>query len=162
MGQKLGMSEIELKHLEYASTLHDAGQIMIPDKVTDKKGILTGEEYDMIKEHPKKAAMILKPLKALKEVVPIILHHHENFDGTGYPSGFKGKEIPIGARIMGVVGAFEAMITKKTYRKSISINKAIAEIKANSGKQFDPRVVDAFIDVISKKSVISKIEKEIK
>jgi len=161
MGQKLNMSELELKHLEYAATLHDAGQIMLPDKVTDKKGILTGEEYALIKEHPKKAAMILKPLKALKEVVPIILHHHENFDGSGYPSGFKGKEIPIGARIMGVVGSFEAMITKKTYRKAISINKAISEIKTNSGKQFDPIVVDAFVDVISRKSVISKIEKEI-
>jgi len=161
IGQELKMSEYELKCLQYATLLHDAGQITLPDEVMEKKGVLTGAEYSLIKEHPKKAAIILKPLKSLKNVVPIILHHHENYDGTGYPMGFKGNEIPLGARIMGVVGAFEAMINEKSYRKPISINEAIEEIKKHSGKQFDPMVIKAFLNVIKKKGIMRMVKKEI-
>jgi HD-GYP domain-containing protein (c-di-GMP phosphodiesterase class II) len=160
MGQELKMSEHELKSLQYATLLHDAGQIALPDEVVKKKGLLTGKEYKLIKEHPKKAAIILKPLKSLKSVVPIILHHHESYDGTGYPSGLKGPHIPLGARIMGVVGAFEAMITKK-YRKPLSIQEAINEIKKNSGIQFDPKVVEAFLKIIKRKDMLNLLKKEI-
>ena len=114
----------------------------------------------MIKEHPLKGAKIIKSLKSLKPVAPIIISHHENFDGSGYPQGLKGNEIPLGARIMGVVGAFEAMITKRPYRLSLSLNKAIDEIKKNSGKQFDPEVVQSFLKVVKRKDVISLIKKE--
>jgi len=161
VGVELKLSEYELKCLEYASLLHDAGQITLPDQLTNKKGVLTGEEYNMIKEHPQKAAIILKPLKALKNVVPIILHHHENFDGTGYPNGLKKEEIPIGARIMGVVGSFEAMITHRHYRKHMTIKNAVEEIKSNSGKQFDPNVVRAFLVVMNKKGILKMLRKEI-
>ncbi len=160
MGQELKMSEHELKSLQYATLLHDAGQIALPDEVIKKKGLLTGKEYKLIKEHPKKAAIILKPLKSLKSVVPIILHHHESYDGTGYPSGLKGPHIPLGARIMGVVGAFEAMIAKK-YRKPLSIQEAINEIKKNSGIQFDPKVVEAFLKIIKRKDMLNLLKKEI-
>ena len=161
IGHELRMSETELKSLQYATLLHDAGQITLPDKVTKKKGLLTGKEYNLIKEHPKKAAIILKPLKALKDVVPIILHHHENFDGSGYPSGLKGNEIPLGARIMGVVGSFEAMITEKPYRKPLGFKEAVLEIRKNAGKQFDPLVCNAFLNVIRRKDVRKMIKKEI-
>lgn len=161
VGQELHMSEHELKSLQYAAILHDAGQITLPDEVMKKKGILTGEEYGLIKEHPRKAAIILKPLKSLKSVVPIILHHHENYDGTGYPAGLKGNNIPIGARIMGVVGAFEAMIAIKPYRKPLSIPQAINEIKKNSPRQFDPTVVNAFLKVVQRKDILRMLKEEI-
>jgi len=161
MGQELKLSDYELKCLQYATILHDAGQIAVPDEVIKKKGLLTGKEYGLIKEHPKKAALILKPIKSLKNIVPIILHHHEHYDGTGYPSGLKGNNIPLEARILGVVGAFEAMIIKKSYRKQLNIDEAVNEIKRNSGRQFDPKVVEAFLKVIKKKGIIKMLKKEI-
>ncbi len=161
IGQELKLSEYEHKCLEYASLLHDAGQITLPDEVIKKQGTLTGAEYDMIKEHPKKAAIILRPLRSLKDVVPIILHHHENFDGSGYPMGLKGTDIPLGARIMGLVGAFEAMITPKPYRKPLSVDEAVTEIERNSGKQFDPTVVGAFMNLIRRKNILKVIKDEL-
>jgi HD-GYP domain-containing protein (c-di-GMP phosphodiesterase class II) len=162
MGQEFEMREQELKILQYAALLHDAGELMVPEKVLRKKGRLTSEEYRLIKEHPLKGAKIIKSLKSLKSVAPIIMGHHENFDGTGYPKGLKGNEIPIGARIMAVVSAFEAMIAKRPYRVALSTEKGIAEIKKNSGKQFDPKVVQAFLKVIKRKGVISLIKKELR
>lgn len=161
VGVELKLSEYDLKCLQYACMLHDTGQITLPDAITKKSGVLTGAEYDMIKEHPKKAAIILKPLKSLKNVVPIILYHHENYDGSGYPKGLKNNEIPLGARIVAVVGAFEAMITPKAYRAHMTINEAVQEIKNNSGKQFDPKVVQAFLKVIQNKNVLKMLRKEI-
>ncbi|MDD5439651.1 MAG: HD domain-containing protein [Candidatus Omnitrophica bacterium] len=129
--------------------------------MTKKKGSLTGKEYDLIKEHPRTAAAILKPLKSLKNVVPIILHHHENYDGTGYPAHLKGNDIPLGARIMGVVGAFEAMITRKPYRRPLGIAAAINEITSHSGRQFDPVIVQAFLNVVKRKDILKMLKKEI-
>jgi len=160
IGQNSGMSEHELKILQYAALLHDAGELMLPEGILRKKGKLTHREYRLIKEHPLKGAKIIKSLKSLKSVAPIIMHHHENFNGTGYPKGLKGKGIPLGARIMGVVGAFEAMITKRPYRVSFSIKRAIEEIKKNSGKQFDPTIVAAFLKAVKRKDVISIIKHE--
>ena len=161
MGQEFEMREPELKSLQYATLLHDAGELMVPEKVLRKKGRLTSREYKLIKEHPLKGAKIIKSLKSLKSVAPIIMYHHENFNGSGYPKGLKGSEIPIGARIMAVVGAFEAMITKRPYRATFSIEKGIAEIKKNSGKQFDPKVVQAFLGAVKRKDIISLIKKEL-
>ena len=161
IGHELKMSEYELKILQYASILHDAGQLSLPKEILKKRGILTGHEYRLMKEHPKKGASILKPLKPLRGIVPIILHHHERYDGKGYPSGLKGNNIPLGARIMGVVGAFEAMISKKTYRRRMTISSAVKEIKKNSGTQFDPKVVVAFLDAMHRKGVIKMLEREI-
>ena len=161
MGQEFEMREPELKSLQYATLLHDAGELMVPEKVLRKKGRLTSREYRLIKEHPLKGAKIIKSLKSLKSVAPIIMYHHENFNGSGYPKGLKGGGIPIGARILAVVGAFEAMITKRPYRVSLSIEKGIAEIKKNSGKQFDPKVVEAFLKAVKRKDIISLIKKEL-
>lgn len=161
IGVELKLPEHDLKQLQYATLLHDAGQITLPDEITKKQGALTGEEYNLIKEHPKKAAIILKPLKSLKDVVPLILHHHENWDGSGYPMGLKANDIPIGARIMGLVGAFEAMVMPKSYREAMSIDTAISEIKNNAGKQFDPKVVNAFANVIKRNDVLRLLKSEI-
>lgn len=161
MGPKFNMNEWEIKMLQYAAMLHDAGQISIPEKVLTKKGELTGKEYDIVKMHPMKGANILSKFKPLKPIVPIIMYHHENYDGTGYPKGLKNKEIPMAARILAVVGAFEAMIAEKPYRKALSIKDAIKEVRKNTGTQFDPRVVEVFCEAIQRKDVRKLLEKEL-
>lgn len=160
MGQLLRMDGIELKNLEYAVLLHDAGQIVVPEEVLSKPSKLTGREYEIVKEHPMIGVRIIKHISALKSSVPYILHHHENYDGTGYPKGLKKNQIPLGARIMAVVDAFEAMIIKKAYRGAKTIDEAAEEIKKNSGTQFDPRVVDAFLSVLKRKDIRTALEKE--
>ncbi|MBD3380008.1 MAG: HD domain-containing protein [Candidatus Omnitrophica bacterium] len=161
IGQKFNMNESEIKMLQYAAMLHDAGQISIPEKLLTKRGELTGKEYDIIKKHPTRGATILKKFKPLKPIVPIILYHHENYDGSGYPKGLKGKDIPIAARILAVVESFEAMITEKPYRRALSVNAAVKEVQKNSGTQFDPRVVDFFCAAVQRKDVLRLLKKEL-
>jgi HD-GYP domain-containing protein (c-di-GMP phosphodiesterase class II) len=160
VGQAMHVDAQGLRSLEYAALLHDAGQIIVPDEVLTKPEKLTGEEYELVKEHPLRSVNIIKPIKALKSVIPIILHHHENYDGTGYPKKLRDGQIPLGARIMAVVGAFEAMTTKRSYRPIRTPDEAIEEIKAQSGKQFDPRVVEVFLRVIKRRDVRAMAEKE--
>ncbi len=161
IGPKFNMNETEIKMLQYAAMLHDAGQITIPEKVLMKRGELTGREYDIIKMHPLKGAAILKEFPPLKPIVPIILYHHENYDGSGYPKGLEGEEIPLAARILAVIGVFEALITKKPYRKALSIKSAIKEIKKNAGTQFDPRIVGVFCEAVERKDVHKLLKKEL-
>jgi HD-GYP domain-containing protein (c-di-GMP phosphodiesterase class II) len=155
------MNESEIKMLQYAAMLHDAGQISIPEKVLLKKGDLTGKEYDIVKMHPLKGADILSKFKPLKAIVPIILYHHENYDGTGYPKGLKKEGIPLSARILAVVAGFEAMITEKPYRKALPINAAVKEVSKNAGTQFDPKIVEAFCEVVTRKDVRKLLAKEL-
>ncbi len=161
IGRKFDMNESETKMLQYAAMLHDAGQLSIPEKVLTKRGELTGGELDIIKKHPRKGANILAKFKPLKPIVPIILYHHENFDGTGYPKGLKKNEIPLSARILGVVASFEAMIIEKPYRKALSIPAAVKEVKRNSGTQFDPQVVKVFCDAVDRRDVKKALQKEL-
>lgn len=161
VGRKFNMNESEIKRLQYAAMLHDAGQIGVPEKVLMKRGGLTGREYDIVKAHPMKGAAILSKFKPLTLIVPVILYHHENYDGTGYPKGLKGEDIPLAARILAVIGAFEAMITKKPYRKALSISAAIKEVKKNAGTQFDPGVVEIFCEAVRQKNVGKLLEKEL-
>jgi HD-GYP domain-containing protein (c-di-GMP phosphodiesterase class II) len=161
IGPKFNMNESEIKMLQYAAMLHDAGQISIPEKLLMKKGGLTGSEFDIVKMHPMKGASILAKFKPLKPIVPIILYHHENFDGTGYPKGLRERDIPLSARILGIVGAFEAMITEKPYRKALSIKDAIKEVETNSGVQFDPDIVKVFIEAVQRRDVTRLLVKEL-
>jgi len=160
IGQRLRMSDRELKGIEYAILLHDAGQLVVPDDVLTKPAKLTGREYSLVKEHPIIGAEILKPMRSLKRIVPLILHHHENYDGSGYPKGLKKDQIPLGARIMGAVSAFEAMIAKRPYRTTKSIDAALDEMKTNSETQFDPKVVQALIEVVNRQDIRSMLAKE--
>jgi HD-GYP domain-containing protein (c-di-GMP phosphodiesterase class II) len=116
-------------------------------KILTKTTKLTPKEFSIIKRHPLKGAQILRHLQILKPVIPIIMHHHEKYDGTGYPSRLKKGQIPAGARIMAVADAFEAMVYGRPYRERVDINLAIKEIKKKSGTQFDPKVVEAFLKV---------------
>ncbi|PIQ84897.1 MAG: hypothetical protein COV73_06450 [Candidatus Omnitrophica bacterium CG11_big_fil_rev_8_21_14_0_20_43_6] len=150
LGAEIHLNEKQLESLKYASLLHDAGKADIPAAILTKTTKLTDEEYDIIKKHPVKGAQILRPLQVLRPVIPIIMYHHEKYNGTGYPSQLKGGQIPLGARIMSVADAFEAMVYGRPYRQRKDISSAIKEVKRKSGTQFDPKIVEAFLKVIKK------------
>jgi HD-GYP domain-containing protein (c-di-GMP phosphodiesterase class II) len=150
LGAEIHLNEKQLQSLKYASLLHDAGKADIPEKILTKTTKLTDAEYDIIKKHPVKGAQILRPLQILRPAIPIIMYHHEKYNGTGYPSQLKGGQIPLGARIMSVVDAFEAMVYGRPYRQRMDIASAIKEVKKKSGTQFDPKVVEAFLKVIKR------------
>lgn len=158
IGKEMCLRADELRNLHYAALLHDAGQIGFSDKILTKRAKLTGKEYEVIKRHPKKSVNIIKHLSFLKPVIPLILHHHENYDGSGYPDGLKSDEIPLGSRIMAVAGAFNAMITKRPYRQRVDIKKAVSEIKKSSGTQFDPLVVRSFLKIIEEKPIVDLLK----
>ena len=156
---RLHLDEENRQSLKYASMLHDMGKIHMPYKIITKSTTLTGEEYKLIKQHPIKSAQIIKHLKILKPAMPIVFHHHERFDGKGYPSRLKGERIPLGSRIMAVVDAFDAMVFGRPYRKKVSVETAVEEIKKNSGSQFDPKVVSEFLKVVSSKKIKKYLKK---
>jgi HD-GYP domain-containing protein (c-di-GMP phosphodiesterase class II) len=150
LGAEVHLNEKQLQSLKYASLLHDAGKADIPEEILTKTTKLTDKEYDIIKKHPVKGAQILRPLQILRPAIPIIMYHHEKYNGTGYPSQLKGGQIPLGARIMSVADAFEAMVYGRPYRRRMDIPSALKEIKRKSGTQFDPKIVEAFLKVIQK------------
>ncbi|MCD6539434.1 MAG: HD domain-containing protein [Candidatus Omnitrophica bacterium] len=147
------LTQQQLTSLEYAALLHDTGKIDIPQTLLKKNTPLSREEIEIIKKHPRKGAEILKNLQALRPVIPIILYHHEKYDGSGYPSGLKKKQIPLEARILSVIDAFDAMFFGRPYKKSLTLEKCIKELEKNKGKQFDPQVVDSFIKVLNTKRI---------
>jgi putative nucleotidyltransferase with HDIG domain len=150
IGTQMRLDEKQIQSLKIASLLHDTGKANIPMEILTKTTKLTPREYSIIKEHPEKGARILRSFQALRPVIPIIMHHHEKYDGTGYPSRLKKGQIPQCARIMAVADAFEAMVYGRPYRERKDINSAIKEIKKKSGSQFDPKVVEAFLKIIKK------------
>ena len=127
--------------------LHDIGKIFTPKEVLYKPGPLTDEEWTVIKRHPVDGSEILGRISSLKEIATNVRHHHERYDGTGYPDGLKGDAIPIGARIACVVDAFDAMVCDRPYRKGMGVEKAVAELKRCRGTQFDPIVVDVLVSL---------------
>ena len=142
--------------LQIAALLHDVGKIGIPDHILNKSGRLTPEEFEEIKKHSVIGATILYPIKELTNVAKEIRYHQEKFDGSGYPDGLKGYNIPLVARIIAVADAFDAITSNRPYRKKRTIEEAIQEIKRNSGTQFDPVVVSAFLLAFEKGKVIAK------
>jgi len=144
LAMHLKVSSDGIKHLEYASLLHDIGIIDVPYDILSKRGNLSDQEFNMIRQHTAQSVELISPVEFLKPVLPIILHHHEKYDGSGYPSGLKKEQIPLGARIIACVDAFEAMIQGRPYRSSLSIDAAIDEVVKHSGSQFDPKIVNAF------------------
>ncbi len=135
----------KLKDIEVSAILHDVGKIGIPDKILRKPGRLTFEEYAYMKRHPELGASIIEPIEKLRPLQKNILYHHERFDGAGYPSGLRGEEIPLGARIICIADSFDAMTTDRPYRRKKSIHAALLEVKRNSSTQFDPTLVKIFI-----------------
>lgn len=147
IGKELGLNKDKLDMLEIAALLHDIGKIGISDDILHKTGRLNEYEYEKIKEHPSIGVNILKDIDFLKNAVPFILHHHERFDGCGYPLGIKGYETPLEARIIAVADSYDAMVSDRPYRKGLSQDIAISELIKFKNIQFDGLVVDAFLKI---------------
>jgi len=148
IGKRLGMNDHELEILQYAAILHDIGKIGIRDEVLNKAGRYTHEEFEEMKRHPVIGARIVASVKALEQGADWIRHHHERYDGTGYPDGLKGEEIPLGARIIAVADAFDAMLYDRPYKAGRPLPEVIEEFKRCSGTHFDPKVVDVLLELI--------------
>ena len=157
LGKEMKLAKEEIKSLEYALLLHDAGKIQLPSKLLKKQRTLTDEEFKIIKEHPYKGVELIKDLEALKPVIPIILHHHEKYDGSGYPYGLKKDEIPFGSRFLAVLDAFDAMFFGRPYKKRKYLDTIIQEFELQKGKQFDPDIVDAFLKILKRPSVRKRL-----
>lgn len=145
VGQELGLEESELQNLEVAALLHDIGKMGIPDAILRKPGRLDADEYALMKKHPEYGWAVLRMLPGFERAALDILHHHENFDGRGYPAGLKESEIPIVSRIVTVIDAFDAMVSSRPYRVGLPHEEAIRRLVESSGTQFDPNVVRCFI-----------------
>lgn len=159
VGKKLGMSEEDLQTLYEGALFHDIGKIGIPDSVLKKAGPLSPDEYDDIKNHPSIGAHILMPAKIFDNLIPIVKHHHERYDGKGYPEKLAGEEIPYMARIVAVADSFDAMTSDRSYRPRYTLIKALDEIEKGKGEQFDPEIADAFLIVMKEER--EQIEKDL-
>jgi HD-GYP domain-containing protein (c-di-GMP phosphodiesterase class II) len=131
----------------------------LPKKLLKKQKPLTAEEFELITKHPQKGTEFIKDLESLKPVMPIVLYHHERYDGKGYPSGLKKDQIPLGARILSVVDSFDAMYFGRPYRKGSPLETVKEELKEQKGKQFDPKVVDVFLKILRRKAIKKVLEK---
>jgi HD-GYP domain-containing protein (c-di-GMP phosphodiesterase class II) len=148
LAKHIGLSEGEIENVKYAGLLHDIGKIGISEFILNKPSRLTPFEFDEIKKHPGLGAKIIADVPFLQPLVPFVLHHHEFFDGSGYPDGIAGENIPLGARILSVADVFEAMTSNRPYRKALGMDMVIKALIAGKGTQFDPRLVDAFLEVL--------------
>ena len=150
MADELNLEEDDRKRLVYAAYLHDIGKIDIPKMLLNKQSSLNSKEWNIMKQHPVKGIEIISHVKSLDHIIPLIRHHHEKYDGSGYPDGLKGTDIPYLARILTVVDCFDAMVSNRSYKERRTIESAIQELKCCSMTQFDPEVVEAFINTIKK------------
>jgi len=151
IGEVMGLDEESLRVLNDAGVLHDIGKIGVKDEILLKPRPLTPDEEKVMQQHSVIGEAIVKPVRSLQKVVALVRHHHERFDGTGYPSNLKGEEIPLGARILSVADTYDSMVTDRPYRKRLTIEDAKAELKKCAGVQHDPAVVEAFLQVITDK-----------
>lgn len=149
LADKLGLVEEDKKKLIYGAYMHDIGKINIPKEVLNKRMPLTNEEWEQLKQHPLNGIEIINPVKSLRDISPLILHHHERYDGKGYPGNLKGEDIPFLARVLAVADSFDAMTSNRPYNKRKTHSEAIDELRKCSGTQFDPAIAQAFIEVIN-------------
>ncbi len=161
VGREMGLTRDQIQAVKWAAILHDIGKIGVPDEILRKPGPLTEKEWETMERHPDIGAKIVAPVKKLAPVSPIIRAHHERYDGTGYPRGFKGESIPIESRILSVVDAYIAIRDKRIYSESHTHEEAITEIRRNSGTQFDPEVVDVFCKIVKDNPYYSENHKNI-
>ena len=147
LAKQLELPEAEIDRLRVAALLHDVGKVAVPEEILEKPSALTSAEWRTVVQHPRIGQVILEQAAALKDAVPIILHHHERYAGHGYPYGLRGNEIPLGARIVAIADAYDAMVHDRPYKRSVTHEGAIAELRRHSGTQFDPELVELFCDL---------------
>lgn len=153
IAEQLDLSQEELEHLRYAGLLHDIGKIRIRDHILHKPGRLTDAEFTEMKKHPEYGVEIMQPVKAFHTILPAMLHHHERYDGRGYPHGLAGENIPLSARILCVADCFDAMTSDRPYRKGMPVDNAVRELFKNKSTQFDPELVDIFLELVERGKV---------
>lgn len=148
IGKKVNLSEEELRTLRIGGFFHDVGKIGVPDSILLKESKLTDDEYSEIKNHPSIGAHILSTASIFQDIIPIVKHHHEKYDGNGYPGRLKGEEIPYLARITAIADSFDAMTSRRTYRNALPLETVIAEFERCKGSQFDPQLTDIFLTIL--------------
>lgn len=161
IAERMGFRGDALEELRYAALLHDIGKIRIRDHILHKPGRLTEEEFEEMKRHPEYGVEIMQPVRAFQSILPYMLHHHERFDGGGYPAGLEGLRIPVQARIMCVADCFDAMTSDRPYRLAMPVEDAAAELRRNRGQQFDPEATDHFLNLILEGKVQDIVEPRI-
>lgn len=152
IARELGWDDEAIEQIEMGAILHDIGKISVEDAILRKPGPLSTDEWQHMRRHPETGAHLLRGIGFLTNVIPCVLHHHERFDGRGYPAGLRGEEIPIGGRIVAVADAFDAMTSTRPYRPALPDDYAIHELQSGAGVQWDPRVVAAFLHAYSNRS----------
>jgi putative nucleotidyltransferase with HDIG domain len=158
LAERINLSKEEIKTIYWAGLVHDIGKVLIDDTILNKPEKLTEEERKEVEKHPVHGARILGTMKGMEEISKIVRYHHERWDGKGYPEGLKGDEIPLGARILALADSFDAMTSDRPYRAALSLEDTLKELKRCSGSQFDPELVDVFIDIVIEESNFSKSE----
>lgn len=153
IAKRMGLSDDECERVFMAGVLHDVGKIGVPDAILSKPGKLTDFEYEIVKQHPRIGFEILEHLKQLNYVLPGVLHHHEAYNGSGYPSGLAGEDIPLHGRILAVADAYDAMTSNRPYRSGMPHAKAEAILRAEAGKTWDPKIVEVFLECLAQESV---------
>jgi HD-GYP domain-containing protein (c-di-GMP phosphodiesterase class II) len=150
LGRKMTLGKKELRDLAFAAVLHDIGKLVVIENVLKKPGRLDDQEWEILRSHPVIGASIIENMEFLAGAVPLVRHHHERYDGEGYPDGLKGEEIPLGARIIAVADSFDAMTTDRPYRNALSREVALGTMISKAGTQFDARAIESFIELVEK------------
>ena len=158
LADKLGIGKDELTHIRLGAMLHDIGKMGVPDNLLQKPGKLTEEEWRVMRKHPVYAFDWLSKINYLKQALEIPYYHHEKWDGTGYPHGLKGNQIPLSARIFAIVDVWDALLSDRPYRKAWPKKKVLTYLREQSNKHFDPKVVEAFFELLQKEGYPSKSE----
>jgi HD-GYP domain-containing protein (c-di-GMP phosphodiesterase class II) len=153
IAKAMKLTPAQTENIRIASILMDIGNLGVRESILDKTEVLTPEDLIQIQQHPEISARILKNIPALKDIVPIIMEHHERFDGMGYPAGLRGDQIMVEAKILSIADAYDAMVTEREHRKAMNAEEAIYELRANKNRQFDPLITEVFVEILNKEGV---------
>ncbi len=153
LARQLKLPEPKVSEVKHSALLHDVGKIGLPERILRKEGVLTAAEYKLMQAHPITGAQILSPVRAFARYVPGVRHHHERYDGTGYPDGLKGENIPISARVILIADTFDSITSDRSYRRARTVSYAVKQFIANSGTQFDSQIVEAFLQLLKDRKI---------